>query len=145
MIALTLQEGDNLAIMLNSIIGLIIISILSVTIIYYIYVRIMKNKPQIQHAVDAITKGMRIDLVDTPIRVSTVDPGLVKTEFSIVRVYGDKDRAMNTYKGYKPLLSEDIADTVVWVASRPEHVQVAEVIIFPNAQASSMVVHKELE
>ncbi len=95
-----------------------------------------------KHAVDAITKGMRIDLVDTPIRVSTIDPGLVQTEFSIVRFHGDTDRAESVYQGYKPLTGDDIAETAVWIADRPEHVQVAEVIIFPTAQASSMVIHK---
>ncbi len=96
-----------------------------------------------KHAVNALTKGMRLDLVDTPIRVSTVDPGLVETEFSVVRFYGDKDRAQATYKGYKPLEPGDVADAVVWIASRPPHVQIAEVIIFPTAQASATSVHKE--
>jgi 3-hydroxy acid dehydrogenase / malonic semialdehyde reductase len=96
-----------------------------------------------KHAVDALTKGMRLDLVDTPLRVSTVDPGLVETEFSVVRFYGDKEKAMNTYKGYKPLEADDVADAVVWVANRPAHVQIAEVTIFPTAQASAMVTHKE--
>ncbi|MFH2050714.1 MAG: SDR family oxidoreductase [bacterium] len=96
-----------------------------------------------KHAVDALTQGMRLDLVDTPLRVSVVDPGLVETEFSIVRFYGDKERAMNTYKGYKPLEGDDIADAVVWIASRPAHVQIAEVTIFPTAQASAMVTHKK--
>ncbi len=97
-----------------------------------------------KHAVNALTKGMRLDLVDTPLRVSTVDPGLVETEFSVVRFYGDKERAMNTYKGYKPLEAGDVADAVVWIADRPAHVQIAEVTIFPTAQASAMVTHKEL-
>jgi NADP-dependent 3-hydroxy acid dehydrogenase YdfG len=96
-----------------------------------------------KHAVNALTKGMRIDLVDTPIRVSTVDPGLVETEFSVVRFYGDEDRAQATYKGYKPLDAIDVADAAVWVANRPEHVQIAEVIIFPSAQASAAIVHKK--
>lgn len=96
-----------------------------------------------KHAVDAITQGMRLDLVDTPVRVSTVDPGLVNTEFSRVRFRGDSQRANQVYQGYQPLTGEDIADTVVWVASRPERVQVAEVIILPSAQASAMVTHKE--
>jgi serine 3-dehydrogenase len=95
-----------------------------------------------KHAVDGLTKGMRIDLVDTPVRVSTVDPGLVETEFALVRFHGDQDQAKGTYQGYKPLLAEDIADAVVWVASRPDHVQVAEVIILPAAQASCMVLDK---
>ncbi len=96
-----------------------------------------------KHAVNALTQGMRLDLVDTPIRVSTVDPGLVETEFSIVRFYGDKERANNTYKGYKPLEGADVADAVIWIASRPAHVQIAEVTIFPTAQASAMVTHKK--
>lgn len=96
-----------------------------------------------KHAVDAITKGMRIDLVDTPVRVSTIDPGLVQTEFSIVRFHGDTDRAESVYQGYKPLTGDDIAETAVWIADRPEHVQIAEVIVFPTAQASSMVIHKK--
>jgi 3-hydroxy acid dehydrogenase/malonic semialdehyde reductase len=95
-----------------------------------------------KHAVDALTKGMRIDLVDTPIRVSTVDPGLVETEFSQVRFRGDSERAKKVYQGYKPLTGDDIADAIVWVAERPEHVQIAEVIILPTAQAGAMVVHK---
>lgn len=96
-----------------------------------------------KHAVDAITKGMRIDLNDVPIRVSTVDPGLVETEFSDVRFYGDKDRAESVYKGYQPLKGEDIAETVAWIAERPEHVQIAEVIIFPTAQASASTLNKK--
>jgi 3-hydroxy acid dehydrogenase / malonic semialdehyde reductase len=95
-----------------------------------------------KHAVDAITKGMRLDLVDTPLRVSTIDPGLVQTDFSVVRFYGDKERAQKAYVGYEPLRGKDIAETAVWIASRPPHVQIAEVIIFPTAQASTMVTHK---
>ncbi|MEW6410868.1 MAG: SDR family oxidoreductase [Candidatus Zixiibacteriota bacterium] len=95
-----------------------------------------------KHAVDALTKGMRLDLVDTPVKVSTVDPGLVQTEFSEVRFRGDKERAASVYKGFKPLTGDDVADAVVWIASRPDHVQVAEIIIFPKAQASAMITHK---
>lgn len=94
-------------------------------------------------AVDAITKSLRMELVDTPIRVSTVDPGLVETEFSLVRFYGDSERAHQVYQGMQPLSGEDVADAVVWVASRPPHVQIAEVIIFPTAQAGSTVVHRK--
>lgn len=96
-----------------------------------------------KHAVDAITKGMRIDLVDTPIRVSTVDPGLVQTEFSQVRFRGDLERAAKVYQGYQPLTAEDIAEAIVWIAERPDHVQIAEIIILPTAQAGSMVLHKK--
>ncbi|KAA3637491.1 MAG: SDR family NAD(P)-dependent oxidoreductase [Calditrichaeota bacterium] len=95
-----------------------------------------------KHAVDALTRGMRLDLVDTPIRVSTVDPGLVETEFSEVRFYGDKEKAKNVYQGYKPLEPGDVADAIVWIASRPDHVQIAEIIIFPTDQGSAMVTHK---
>lgn len=96
-----------------------------------------------KHAVDAITQGIRLDLVDTPIKVSTVDPGLVETEFSEVRFRGNTDRAKQVYQGYQPLKGEDIAESVYWVATRPEHVQVAEIIIFPSAQASAMITRKE--
>jgi NADP-dependent 3-hydroxy acid dehydrogenase YdfG len=94
-------------------------------------------------AVDAITKGLRLDLVDTPLRVTTIDPGLVETEFSEVRFHGDKDRAATVYKGYEPLSPDDIADSILWAATRPAHVQVAEIIIFPTAQASAVVVHRQ--
>lgn len=93
-------------------------------------------------AVDAITKGLRMDLVDTPIRVTTIDPGLVETEFSKVRFHGDEEKAAQVYKTIKALQPEDIADAIVWSASRPEYVQVAEIIIFPTAQASAAVVHR---
>ncbi len=96
-----------------------------------------------KHGVAALTTGMRIDLVDTPIRVSGIDPGMVETEFSLVRFSGDSEQAKKVYKGIVPLTGADIAETIVWVASRPEHVQVADLIILPNAQASAMVIHKE--
>lgn len=97
-----------------------------------------------KHAVDALTRGMLLDLVDSPIRVSTVDPGLVETEFSEVRFYGDKERAKGVYQGFEPLKPEDIADAILWVATRPAHVQVAQMIVLPTAQASAMVTHKKL-
>ena len=96
-----------------------------------------------KHAVDALTRGIRMDLVDTQIRVSTVDPGLVETEFSVVRFHGDGDRADQVYKGLDPLTGTDIADAVLYCASRPEHVQIAEMIIFPTAQKSSSVVSRK--
>lgn len=95
-----------------------------------------------KHAVDAISKGLRIDLVDTPLRVTTIDPGLVETEFSIIRFHGNEEKAKQVYQGLKPLSPEDVADAVVWAATRPPHVQIAEVIIFPTSQASSMHVHR---
>jgi len=96
-----------------------------------------------KHAVDAITRGLRLDLSGTPIRVSTVDPGLVETEFSIVRFHGDDTRAGKTYQGLKPLKPEDVAEAIAWVADRPEHVQVAEIIILPTAQASTTMVSRK--
>jgi 3-hydroxy acid dehydrogenase/malonic semialdehyde reductase len=90
-------------------------------------------------AVDALTKGMRMDLVDTPIRVTTVDPGMVETEFSEVRFYGDTERAKNVYKGIAPLTGDDVADAVVWASTRPDNVQIAQIVIVPQAQASAMV------
>ncbi len=95
-----------------------------------------------KHAVDALTKGLRFDLVDTPLRVSTVDPGLVETEFSQVRFRGDTDRAKKVYQGFTPLRPDDIADAVYWISTRPAHVQIAEIIILPTSQASAMVTHK---
>ena len=96
-----------------------------------------------KHAVDVLTRGIRIDLVDTPIRVSTVDPGLVETEFSKVRFHGDSDRSKKVYTGMEPLTGEDIADTILYCVSRPEHVQIAEVIILPTAQKSSGIVSRK--
>jgi NADP-dependent 3-hydroxy acid dehydrogenase YdfG len=96
-----------------------------------------------KHAVDAITKGMRLDLLESQVRVSTVDPGLVETEFSEVRFYGDTERAKKVYQGYTPLNPEDVADTIVWIAERPPHVQIAEVIILPTDQASAVSLNKK--
>ena len=96
-----------------------------------------------KHAVDAITKGLRLDVVDTPIRVTTIDPGLVETEFSEVRFHGDSERAKTVYKGLEPLHPEDIAETIVWCVDRPAHVQIGEIIIFPTSQASAAVVHRQ--
>ncbi|MDP4199771.1 MAG: SDR family oxidoreductase [Bacteroidota bacterium] len=96
-----------------------------------------------KHAVDAITKGLRLDVVDTPLRVTTIDPGLVETEFSEVRFHGDTERASTVYKGFEPLQASDIADTILWCATRPPHVQIAEIVIFPTAQASATTVHRQ--
>lgn len=93
-------------------------------------------------AVDAITKGMRIDLMDTPIKVSTVDPGLVKTDFSLVRFRGDEGKAKIPYKGIEPLSAEDVAETIFYVATRNDNVNIAEVIMFPKAQAGAAFVHR---
>jgi len=96
-----------------------------------------------KHAVDALTKGMRIDLLGTPIKVSTVDPGLAETEFSLVRFHGNKKRAKSVYDGLKPLNADDIADAIEYIVTRDENMLVAEMILFPKAQASSVNVHRE--
>ncbi|CAN5453185.1 SDR family oxidoreductase [soil metagenome] len=90
-----------------------------------------------KHAVDAITRSLRMDLMGTGVKVSTVDPGMVETEFSVVRFHGDADRAAGVYEGVDPLTGDDVAEAVVWIADRPRHVQVAEIVIFPEAQASA--------
>ena len=96
-----------------------------------------------KHAVDAITKGLRMDVVDTPIRVSTVDPGLVETEFSVVRFAGDVERAKKVYQGLEALTGDDVADAVVYCVTRPLHVSISQVVIMPASQASALVVHRE--
>lgn len=87
-------------------------------------------------AVDALTKAMRIDLLKHNIRVTQIAPGAVETEFSIVRYHGDKDKADNVYKGYTPLFAEDIANAIVFAVTRPAHVNIADVLIMPTAQAN---------
>lgn len=87
-----------------------------------------------KHAVRAISKCLRLDLMGTAIRVSEIDPGAVETEFSEVR-WNDKDKAKKFYQGFEPLVAEDIADAVVYCATRPQHVNVAELVVFPQAQA----------
>lgn len=87
-------------------------------------------------AVKAITDGLRIDLVDTRVRVTNVKPGLVETNFSVTRFHGDKDRADNVYKGIKPLTGDDIADVVAYAVNAPAHVQIAEVLVLATHQAN---------
>ncbi|HEU4457388.1 MAG TPA: SDR family oxidoreductase [Longimicrobium sp.] len=96
-----------------------------------------------KHAVDAITRGMRMDLLGTGVRVSTVDPGMVETEFSIVRFGGDEERARRVYAGMTPLTPDDIAETVLWCATRPPHVNIDEIILKPTDQASATLVHRD--
>lgn len=95
-----------------------------------------------KHAVDAITKGMQIDLIDTPIRVSTVDPGMVETEFSAVRFHGDQQRAAKVYQGLNPLTGYDIAEAILFCVTRPPHVNIHQLRIMPTAQASATMAHR---
>ena len=94
-------------------------------------------------AVDSLSKAMRMDMVPYGIKVTNVAPGAVETEFSIVRFKGDQQRADNVYKGYEPLTGKDIADTIYYVATMPEHVCINDLIITPKAQASASIFHKE--
>jgi 3-hydroxy acid dehydrogenase/malonic semialdehyde reductase len=91
----------------------------------------------------SINDGLRQDVLGTPIRVTTVDPGMVETDFSLVRFHGDRERAARVYKGVKPLTGEDVAETIVWVASRPAHVNIARVLLTPVQQANSLLFHRE--
>ncbi|MBP2628864.1 MAG: Serine 3-dehydrogenase [Firmicutes bacterium] len=94
-------------------------------------------------AVKFISDGLRMDLVDKPIRVTNVQPGMVETNFSVVRFHGDKEKADSVYEGIKVLTAEDIANIVVFAASAPPHVQICEVTVTPTNQATGGIVHKE--
>lgn len=97
-----------------------------------------------KHAVDALTKGMRIDLNPFGIRVIAVHPGLVETEFSLVRFKGDEERSKSVYIGLQPLTAEDIAETIAFAVSRPPHVVLADIVMLPTAQASATIVKKNI-
>lgn len=90
-----------------------------------------------KHAVDALTKSMRVDLLEHGIKVSSVDPGAAETEFSLVRLKGDVEKAKAVYKGFQPLVAEDIAEIVYFVATRPAHVCINDLIVTPTAQANT--------
>lgn len=94
-------------------------------------------------AVKALTEGINIDVAGTPIRVSSVDPGYVETEFSVVRFAGDEDRARKVYEGFRPLDPADIADAVHYVVSAPPHVNVAQMIVMPTAQRNAYVLDRD--
>jgi NADP-dependent 3-hydroxy acid dehydrogenase YdfG len=96
-----------------------------------------------KHAVDALTRGMRMDLVGTGVRVGAVHPGMVNTEFSTVRFHGDKERANKVYDGFRPLLAEDVAQVVLYMAQAPSHLNVADILLLPADQASVTVVHRK--
>ncbi len=94
-------------------------------------------------AVNALTQSIRIDVLDKNIKVSTVDPGMVETEFSLVRFSGDNEKAKNVYKGIKPLHAADVANAVLFCATQPKHVNINEIIITPSAQASSTQIYRK--
>jgi len=96
-----------------------------------------------KHAVDAITRGMQLDLVASPIHVTAIDPGMVETEFSEVRFHGDKEKASTVYKGLTPLKGEDIAETVLFAVTRPPHINIHNILIMPKDQATAMVANRK--
>jgi len=91
----------------------------------------------------SINDGLRQDVLGTPIRVTSVDPGMVQTDFSLVRFHGDTERASKVYKGLKPLTPGDVAEVIVWAAMRPAHVNIARVLMTPVHQANSLLFHRE--
>lgn len=95
-----------------------------------------------KHALRALTETLRLELVGKPIRVTEVDPGMVETEFSVVRFAGDQAKADKVYEGLTPLTAEDVADAVVWASTRPAHVNVDQIVIKPVDQARASVVHR---
>ncbi|MDN3547556.1 SDR family oxidoreductase [Mucilaginibacter aquaedulcis] len=96
-----------------------------------------------KHAVDALNKGMRIDLLPHGIKVTAIHPGAVETEFSEVRFKGDKERAKKVYEGFEPLVAADIAETIWFVASRPAHVNINDLVIMPTAQATATNIFRQ--
>lgn len=95
-------------------------------------------------AVKALNEGMKMDLLGTPIRVTSVDPGLLETEFSMVRFRGDAEKAKKVYQGLTPLSPDDIAETIVWAATRPAHVNISTVVMMPTDQATPSMVHRKI-
>jgi NADP-dependent 3-hydroxy acid dehydrogenase YdfG len=95
-----------------------------------------------KHAVDALSKAMRIDLLPHKIKVTAIHPGAVETEFSEVRFHGDKEKAKKVYEGYQPLLAKDIAETIFFTTSRPAHVNINDLVIMPTVQASAFYWNK---
>jgi NADP-dependent 3-hydroxy acid dehydrogenase YdfG len=98
-----------------------------------------------KHAVEAITKGMRIDLLKHNIRVTSVEPGAVETEFSNVRFHGDDERAKKVYEGFTPLFGEDIAEAILFAITRPKHVTINELLIMPTAQANASTINRNTD
>ena len=95
-----------------------------------------------KHALRAFTRTLRLELLGKPIRITEVAPGLVETEFSMVRFAGDAERAKAVYQGIDPLTGEDIAECIVWAATRPSHVNIDEIVVRPRDQAAASVIHR---
>ncbi len=95
-----------------------------------------------KHAAHALTRTLRLELLGQPVRVTEILPGLAETEFALVRFAGDRERAKKVYEGMTPLAAEDIAEAVCWVATRPAHVDIDEIVIRPRDQATAMLVHR---
>jgi serine 3-dehydrogenase len=95
-----------------------------------------------KHAVDALTHGLRLDLVASPVRVSQISPGMVDTEFSLVRFHGERERAESVYAGLHALQAQDVAEAALFVLTRPPHVEIGEIVLWPTAQASSTLAHR---
>ncbi|MFP5079986.1 SDR family NAD(P)-dependent oxidoreductase [Pedobacter sp. JCM 36344] len=95
-----------------------------------------------KHAVDALNKGMRIDLLPHGIKVTAINPGMVETEFSVVRFKGDEGRAKKVYDGFEPLVANDIAEAIWFAVSRPAHVNINDMLIMPTAQAAATIINK---
>ena len=96
-----------------------------------------------KHAVDALTKAMRIDMVNYNIKVTAINPGMVDTEFSLVRFDGDKEKAKNVYEGLEPLYAEDIAEAILFCVTRPKHVNINDMLIMPTVQASATIINRK--
>jgi NADP-dependent 3-hydroxy acid dehydrogenase YdfG len=95
-----------------------------------------------KHAAHALTRTLRLELLGQPVRVTEILPGLAETEFALVRFEGDRERARKVYEGMTPLSAEDIAEAICWVATRPPHVDIDEIVIRPRDQATAMLVHR---
>jgi NADP-dependent 3-hydroxy acid dehydrogenase YdfG len=98
-----------------------------------------------KHAVRALTRTLRLELLGKPVRVTEIAPGLVETEFSLVRFDGDQEQARKTYKGIEPLVGSDIADCIAWVVTRPDHINIDELVVRPRAQATATQVARSDE
>ncbi|HSG39785.1 MAG TPA: SDR family NAD(P)-dependent oxidoreductase [Thermoanaerobaculia bacterium] len=96
----------------------------------------------VKHAARTLTRTLRLELLGEPIRVTDIAPGLVETEFSLVRFKGDAERAKSVYRGLEPLTGDDVADCVVWAVTRPSHVNIDEIVVRPRDQASATQVHR---